>query len=264
MPFPNKPRVIYDKNPLDQVICQLRFPPVLRIDSEIPASFQDRIRAEFSNFSEKAEIRLEMPGEMKEVVPPEILRRLLQSTPRKNYEFSSEDGLWKLNLTRSFIALTASRYERWESFKEKLQLPLQALIDIYAPTYFSRIGLRYIDVIRPSQLNLQNYSWIDLLQPYILGMLASPDVGEHIRSFESRHDVDLADGESKVRIVTRFVTVEDNNELCYMIDSDFFNTNKTEITDTLDKLDFFSLRGTRLFQWCITEQLHDAMEPQRI
>ena len=53
MPFPEVKRVIYKKNPLDRVICQLRFAPILKIDAEIPADFQEMIRADFPNYSEK-------------------------------------------------------------------------------------------------------------------------------------------------------------------------------------------------------------------
>ena len=47
MPFPEATRVIYHKNPLTDVICQLRFPPILKIDSEIPSLFQDTIREQY-------------------------------------------------------------------------------------------------------------------------------------------------------------------------------------------------------------------------
>ena len=44
MPFPVTKRIIYKKNPLVEVICQLRFPPILSIDTEIPARFQGAIK----------------------------------------------------------------------------------------------------------------------------------------------------------------------------------------------------------------------------
>ena len=262
MPFPIAQRVIYKTNPLEQVICQLRFPPILRIDAEIPAKFQDRIRAEFPNYSETSEIKLEVPSGIKGTIPPEIISQMFQSSGGKNYEFSSEDGFWKINLTRAFIALTTSKYERWEHFKDKLRLPLQALVDAYAPSHFSRVGLRYVDVIKRSILNLQDADWKELLQPYVLGVLASQEVGKQVAAFESRHEIDLSDGQSAVRIIMRFVEAPDTSELCYVIDSDFHNTTKIQISDATDKLDFLSARGTRLFQWCITERLHNAMEPQ--
>ncbi len=57
MPFPSANRVIFKRNPLKEVICQLRFPPILKIDSEIPANFQDLIRNEFPKYKETGEQR---------------------------------------------------------------------------------------------------------------------------------------------------------------------------------------------------------------
>jgi len=264
MPFPEVKRVIYRKNPLDQVICQLRFPPILKIDADIPAEFQDRVRKDFPNFSETSEWKMPLSPRIKEQISPEVLTQILQSSSGKNYEFSSEDGQWKINLTRTFIALTANKYERWEIFKEKLAIPVNALVEIYSPAYFSRIGLRYEDVIRRSVLNLDGVSWSELLQPYILGVLGLPEIGNSVRNFESRYEIGLSDGASVVRMITRFVEAVDNGEICYMIDSDFSNTNKTRIDNTMNKLDYFNVRASRLIQWCITDRLHQSMEPQTL
>jgi len=262
MPFPEVKRVIYERNPLDRVICQLRFPPILKIDAEIPAEFQDRVRNDFPNYSETWELRV-VPQEIRAEIPDEVFRQLTQSSGTKNHEFSSEDDRWKVNLTRTFIALTANRYERWEEFKDKLADLLSALIDLYSPAYFSRVGLRYVNVIRRSELNLRDASWSELLQPYILGILGSPGVGNHIQNFESRYEIRLSDGESIVKTITAFIEADDG-ERCYVIDSDFSNTNKTGIDATMEKLDCFNSRGSRLFQWCITDRLHQAMEPQAL
>lgn len=142
MPFPEVTRVLYRKNPLDQVICQLRFPTILRIDAEIPAQFQERVRRDFPHFSETSELRVPVPLDLQEQIPPEALRQVLQPSGNKNYGFSSEDGQWRINLTRTFIALTTKEYQRWERFKERLEIPLNALISVYSPDYFSRVGLR--------------------------------------------------------------------------------------------------------------------------
>lgn len=74
MPFPNSPRVIYRKNPLEQVICQIRFPSILRIDTEIPAAFQELVRSQFPLFEERQEGGIEIPVELSEQLPREILR----------------------------------------------------------------------------------------------------------------------------------------------------------------------------------------------
>lgn len=264
MPFPDIERVIYKNNPLDQVICQLKFPPILTIDAEVPAIFQERIRKNFPNYNETAEWKVQIAPGLYSEVPSEIFKSLYPNAGIRNYEFSSEDGNWKINLTNSFVSLTANNYERWEAFREKLKNPLSALIDIYSPDNFTRVGLRYIDVIRPSSLQLEDYNWSDLFEPYISGILSSEQICEHVLGFENTYEVNLSDGESIVRITTKFVAAVDDGEISFSIDSDFMNRNKSNTDKAFSLLDQFNKSASRLFRWCITDQLHNAMKPTKI
>jgi len=262
MPFPERKRIIYKKNPLERVICQLRFPPILKIETEIPAAFQEKIRRDFPNFLEKSELQVEVPIGAPGSLTSEGPGKIIQSVS-KNLEFSSENEEWKINFTRSFIAMTSLHYTRWEKFKEELSIPFSAFLEIYSPEYFSRLGLRYIDIIKRSDLGLDGVSWNELLQPYILGLLATQDAGPSVEGYESKHEIKLEDGHSIVRIITKLVELE-KDEVGFVIDSDFFTTTRVEINEAISKLDYFNTRGSRLIQWCITERLHNAMEPEAI
>jgi uncharacterized protein (TIGR04255 family) len=264
MPFPEVTRVIFRKNPLDRVICQLKFPPILRIDAEIPAQFQEKVRRHFPNFTEISEWNILVPKDLKGSIPipPEQIRQAIKSAGVKNYEFSSEDEHWKINLTRTFVALTCMKYERWERFKDKLQIPLEALIQVYSPDYFSRVGLRYVDIIRRSNLNLSEARWEELLQPYISGILGAQELGNFVKNFESKYEIGLSDGKSEAKIITTFLESEDGGEVCYVIDCDFYNNHKTQIDLAIEMLDYFNVRASRLIQWCITRRLYEAMEPE--
>lgn len=264
MPFPKAKKVIYQKNPLDHVICQLRFPPILKIETEVPAKFQEDIRAEFPEFKEKQETALPIPKGIQLEVPTEVLRQVVPSSV-KNYEFASDDGFWRINLTRTFLALTCTKYERRSLFQEKLAHPLKALIETYNPAYFSRIGLRYVDIIRRSVLGLENVAWKELLQPHILGLLGTPDdVSQNIQNLEAKYEIRLEDGSSVARITIGLVEWPEKSEECFMIDTDFFNIGKIAISDVTSKLDYFHIRGSRLIQWLIKEKLHTAMEPKEL
>jgi len=264
MPFPEAPRVIYGSNPLDRVICQLRFPPILQIDKEIPADFQERVRRDFPEFREKKEVTLVMPQKTPKDVSSDLVGQVL-SRDDKNYEFASEDDVWTLNLTRTFLALTTRKYTRRDDFQKRLQIPFEALVSIYKPAYFSRIGLRYIDVIRRSTLNLNGVAWCELLNPYALGLLSAPDVKNHIQSLDSKYEVLLEDNSSVARIAMALVAwQENNNEECFMIDTDFYTTQKTLIAGVDQRLDYFHVRASRLIQWLITKRLHEVMEPETL
>ncbi|MFC1512101.1 TIGR04255 family protein [Candidatus Latescibacterota bacterium] len=264
MSFPKVKRVIYTNNPLDKVICQLVFPPILKIEKEIPSEFQERIRSNFPIYEEKTEFKFNVPNEFKKLIPQEVLPDFLPTTGNINHEFASEDGKWKINLTRNFIALTCFDYKRWEAFKSNLSSPIEALVDIYSPPFFSRIGLRYIDVIKRSSLGLDGIKWSELLQSYILGFLSSPDIEDDIRNLNCTYEMILSDKMSIAKIITKLVETKDQAEICFMIDSDFFITNKTEIQSSFEKLDFFNENASRLIQWSFKDQLRDVMKPKDI
>ena len=262
MPFPAVQRVIYKKNSLRKVTCQLRFPPILRIDAEPPADFQDQIRKDFPELAEKSEVTFEFPSPIARQIPRDVLSEVVQRSGVHNYEFGSVDGDQKINLTRNFVALTSNTYVRWESFKNQLNMPFQALVSTYSPESLSRIGLRYHNIIQRSEVGLPGVQWDQLLKPYVAGILASKEVGESVEALECKHEIRLADGQSLVRMIIGFAEAKDTGEVCFTIDNDFYNTGRTEVDATMDKLDFLNSRASRLIQWCITDRLHEAMEPQ--
>src|SRR5262249_12393586 len=137
MSFPYSPRFVYQKNPLEEVICQVRFPTILKIASEPPAAFQDRIRVAYPLFQERHSV--EIAG-----MPPGIAQLITKELPfhggQVACDFTSADQLWTVTLNRDFLALTCRRYERWEEFKAHLEGPLSALTELYSPAFFTRIG----------------------------------------------------------------------------------------------------------------------------
>ena len=263
MPFPDVKRVVYENNPLDKVICQLRFPQILRIENELPANFQERIISRFPVYQEKTEFFQQIVQPVEGQGFPDVLQQMVKNTTTKNHEFLNDDESLTVNLTRTFIALTSTKYVNWEDFLETFNYILKVLTDIYKPAFYTRVGLRYIDVIIRSNLKLAEKSWEELLEPHILGLLSSP-VKNSVLSNQSITEINLADEISKVKITTSLVTKPDNNEKCFMIDSDFFTQKRTKITDLESKLDFLHYRATRLIQWLIKDELHRAMNPKEI
>ncbi len=264
MPFPESPRVIYGKNPLEEVICQLRFPSILRIGAEIPAAFQERIRKEYPFFKERGDVDVSLPQEIVQQLPAEVLESLIRTSGRV-FDFVSSDELWTVTLSKEFLALTTRQYVRWEDFQARLIIPFQALIEVYEPVFFTRIGLRYQNLILKSRLGIDNIGWSDLLQPYILGELSAPDQSVVNSILGTTHQAlfSLDKNQGEVR-VTHGLVQHKNGEKCYLIDSDFFIPKNVEVSNALDTLDYFNRKNRQLFSWCITERLHQSMEPSSI
>src|SRR5688572_14657546 len=53
-PFPRTERVRYEVNTLLQVICELRYPPILEIGATDPAQFQTLIRQRYPLYTKQA------------------------------------------------------------------------------------------------------------------------------------------------------------------------------------------------------------------
>jgi uncharacterized protein (TIGR04255 family) len=185
------------------------------------------------------------------------------ASSNKIYEFLTEDGSWKIGLTRTYLSITTTKYKRWSDFKEHLNGPYDALIKTYSPAFFTRVGLRYVDIFNRRVLGLEGTNWNELLKPFALGLLSS-SVAANVKNFESAYEISLSDNESIARIVTSFVQYIPTNEQCLRIDSDFFSSKRKDLTNAMAQLDFLNVSAFRLIQWIIEEKLHNAMEPQKI
>lgn len=242
-----------------QVICQLRFPSILRIDTHIPSEFQELVRSQFPLYTEKLEGNVDIPKSIAETIPPEILSSFSPGPVKRNHEFVDESRHWKINLTNHFVALSTTNYENWESFSRLLEEAIHALTEVYSPAYYSRIGLRYTDVINRKKLDLTGSGWGDLLNVHILGLTGSEIVAGKVLDHNCEHIVALDNGSSSVKIRTKFVTQGESEEQCFMIDSDFSESNNTPIEKANTLLQYFNIRSSRFIQWCISEKLKIAM-----
>jgi uncharacterized protein (TIGR04255 family) len=250
--------MIYQINPLEVVICQLRFPPILKIDTEPPAAFQEQIRADYPFYESKSPFRL--PAGL----PPNLAEMVVADLPLggiKSHDFDSKDRTWGLNLTREFLALTCRAYERWENFRERLNGACVALNECYKPAFYTRIGLRYRDVIRRSRLQLEKTPWLELLQPWISGVIGRPETADQVKNTASVFLIDFPEEAGRVQVSSGLAVDGQTNEIAFVIDADFYTEQQTESSHVFQRLDIFNRYAGRFFRWCITDQLHEAMRP---
>ena len=101
----------------------------------------------------------------------------MKSSQNKNYSFVSVDKTYKVNLTSTFIAISTRKYTQWEEFSEKVRQVVKAFQETYEVPFYTRVGLRYIDVIQRSVLGLSNEKWSDLVKPHVLGVVTQFEDG---------------------------------------------------------------------------------------
>ena len=260
--FSNEPRCHYKNNQLGEVICQLRFPQILSIETTVPAQFQDAIRAAFPVYS----CRKETPAPKLVGTPGNM--RLEPQQPSNNYQFVSEDGAWRVNLTSTFISLACNRYTSWEDFAKKLDMPLAAFIQIYRPAYFERVGLRYLNFVSRKELDLEGAPWRELFQSQYVGLLNDEDIQENAAT-RSTVDAELAiRGGCRAKIhagpgLVKRGGVEDK-EVRFIFDQDLFMPGKVAVNHAAGALETLHSQADSIFRGAITDTLHEAMGPENI
>ena len=251
----DRPRVLYQRAPAHEVICQLRFPTILSINNVEPADFQDTIRETFPQYARRQEVPPAVPG--------------TQAQPVANYHFLSEDGRWKLNLTKDFIALSTLRYPGWEEFALHLDKPLAAFIRLYKPAYFLRVGLRYVNVFSRSRLGLEGVRWSELFAPAYTAPMQDTSIAED-RFLNCGCDLTLKlDSSCRAKIHAGPGVVKRNApgapqdpEVKFLFDMDLSMNGNTPCTLAAGALETLHGHSTRLFEGAITDRLRDAMDAE--
>ena len=254
--FSRKPRCRYGTNQLVEVICQIRFPEILSISANPPAEFQDAIREEYPRLYRRQEAPLPGAGMPKD------------PTANVNYQFSTADGVWRVNLTSKFISLSCTTYTCWEDFAAHLDKPLAAFISIYKPAYFERMGLRYVNAISRKELGLEGTQFAQMIEPCYLGPLAEPEISE-INTSKCTVDLETAiRGGCRVKLhagpgfVRKFG--KEDKEVKFILDLDLFMAGQVPVNLSAGALQTLHSQAYPIFRGAVTDLVHDAMDPESI
>ena len=150
--------------PVQLVLCQVRWSPIPTISKSIPAIQEVFRRNGFP---------IERSGEISQIfLSPKGTE--IKSQPR--WEYRSKDERWVIQVTTDGVVLQTTDYDRFHGYAEKLRLAVDTVVKATEHNEFGvleRIGLRYIDHIRPSK----GESFREYVRPGLHGI---PDEGVFI------------------------------------------------------------------------------------
>jgi uncharacterized protein (TIGR04255 family) len=137
------------------VLAQVRISQVAKMGDYVD-DVQERLRQSgFPRFEE---------GRAHEI----LLRPALQPEIREHsrWEFQNKERSTGIILMRNAIVLHTNRYDTFERFAKSLRLALEVIGDAVKPALVERLGLRYVDLIRPEA----GESWTAYLKPELHGL----------------------------------------------------------------------------------------------
>lgn len=261
--FPKSEKVIYDRPTLASVVCQVRFPAILKISTELPSAFQELIRGDYPVLSARQVTPFLPAGLPLEMV--EVVKKSLASQKANRYEFVSADSSWRVSLTNDSLALATAGYTRFENFIGRFQKVLAAISSVYKPAFFSRVSLRYQNVIQRSKLQISIATpWAHLLRPHIAGMMGS-EAADAVESLVGQAVIALGSYSAKVLVNVALGEVAGTKEKVFVLDSDFHTTKERVSNDNVARvLQYFNQEAARFFRWCISDDLHRIMGPRPV
>lgn len=264
MPFPISSRQIYKNSPLEKVICQLTFPQILRIEKDTPYEFQEFIRKDFPHLIENNDVNIPLPSIVDSDNPNSEMVNIIQKQPfslSKSFKFQNNDKSDEFGMSRSSVSLTTRKYKNWDKFITTLSNPLKKFVKEYQPIYFERIGLRYINVIQRSKIELDDVPWNQLLNSNLIGILNSDDFKDNVSEYGSNFILILNGIDGKVKISTSFVKPINSNEFCIQLDADFSVTTQIDCQNALEVLSQLNEKSKNMIQWALSDKLRNAFGP---
>lgn len=229
--------------PLREVICQVNFAPLLEIVRNLPTDFQSKIRNRFPKFAVRQTVGLDAS----------------QPLPSE-YEFKSASDHSSASLAFSFVALATREYSHWGAFQDEMQGVLQAFTDVYGDILTTRIGLRFINELSASNLEVKDSEeLLGVLNDDLTCLIVNAAWTTPKSAF---HQLSLEDGDDELTIRVNF---DRKSEPKIILDFDFFTTLNTPIAtavpDIIRTLQEFHINCYDVFRWSIKEDKIHLLKP---
>ena len=128
-----------ERSPLVFVLSQVRFPAVLKMEDHVP-DIQEALRKQDFPRYNKEDIQQVTFGGTE-----------LKAERDKRWVFASRSRHEAVILSSNFVVYETSDYDIFETFTERFSPVLELIGDITATEFVEQIGLRYVDLIRPTE-----------------------------------------------------------------------------------------------------------------
>jgi len=164
--IPEAPRFRLERHQLAQVVCQIRFSPILTIQhDETVIPFQDAIRGDYPRYMKTAALGI--------AVTPAGIQP--QPLAHNLHRFQDTTGVYTAVLSQDFIALETSSYVDIDDFAARIARLAAAVGEHFGPVEMTRIGLRFVNELRLGSEN-PKHTMFEAITPALLGPIGTEDL----------------------------------------------------------------------------------------
>lgn len=239
----------FKRNPLVNVIVQLRYHPILSIAKGIPA-IQEELRKRFPKF-EQVHTR---SAQLQPMGPIEI-------RDQEEFRFRTLDDSTTVILADAALALENRTHVSRDPFFKDVRLAVKALMKVCDPVNPVRLGIRYINQVDRTQISQdlgKDVTWEELIDPEFLHVphrLA--DLSDTLFANEVRSS--LADG----GLTLRYGLVSAEEKGVFKLDIDRYYTGSFDPAKTVTRLKGMVDDIFTVFNKAVGPELKVWMEPTK-
>ena len=252
MVFPESERVIFSQNPLEEVVCQVRFPSILKISRDPPVDFQERVREQFPHYGELN------PPPLPDEVKSGFEKMGFNPSRTPAHQFLSADRKTRIMLNQDFIAISTRNYRDWQDFSSTVHSVLDIFTDQFKPASFTRVGLRYTNIMNRVDLGLGACSWSELLGSEFVSMFTVQELDGLVLGHAGETIIDMSTSINDALVAIRYGLMTDSADE-FVVDADFFTEKEKTTNEFRQILASFNSEAGNLFRWAISAPIRDAL-----
>jgi uncharacterized protein (TIGR04255 family) len=217
----------YARNFIRLAVCELRFPTLFEIESETPPlALAKALRREYPTHELlKYSVSIGAPV-----------------TPSNGHVFRSKKGRWTVTLRASALSVETSDYASFDELAQRMGFVLKAAEGTIDTDFFTRVGLRYINV-----LPCEPERAADWINPALVGPLAAGTYGS-VHEYWQRVQGPTAVGGYTFHHGVQVVPGAPARE--YLLDFDFFKED-VPVAETLDVVRKLHQLEFSMFRWSL-------------
>ncbi len=249
--FPWVESIHLARPPLREVVCQVKFPAILRIAQEEPAQFQEHIRRDFPLLSIEHGVLFEPEGER----PSGRV-----NMPPATYYFSNQDRTSKVSLSANFYALSTVQYQGWSTFASYLSKVADAMQQTYELPVATRLGLRYINMLDVTFTETGTFEDVlEIVRDELTIMLRIDSIQEPNMAMQRIETTN--NGEN---FAFQYGLIYDGDPLTkkFVLDFDYSTQGEISPDHILEQCNRYHQTIYQAFRWCIADGQLSVFHPQ--
>jgi len=233
--LPEVEPVQYERNFIRTAVCELKFPIILEWEDHPPVSVQKELRKEYPYHKKVQSIDID-PQHQK-------------SQANIALNLQSKNKNWTVSIRPDAIALETRLYKNFEEFHDKLKKIVAVVDKKIDADFFTRVGLRYINVIHFADDEFGELLNPDLVAPILKNIYGS--VKEFYQHVNGNTEYGLYNFRHGIK-------PNEKSEREYFLDFDYFKEG-VEIGDALELVKNFHEYNFKFFHWTLGKKAFDQL-----